>query len=84
MRYGVRSPRQYSISWFEFENRTRRQTPIPGGGFDLPHSAAAYIGASIWADDPAKAVTVYLRGDRVVGIDRATDHIAARLPTAVL
>ncbi len=79
VQYGFKPARSYSVHWFEFDNRAGSRTAIPGSSFDLPHSAAAYIGASIWADDPGKAVTVYLRGDQVVGIERANDHVAARL-----
>ena len=77
-RYGFSAAHEYSAHWFEFDNQTGSRTAIPGSGFDLPHSASQYVGASIWADDPAKAVTVYLRGEQVVGIERANDHIAAR------
>jgi hypothetical protein len=31
---------------------------------------AEYLAAEIRAEDPAKTVTVYLRGTQVVGIDR--------------
>jgi hypothetical protein len=78
-RYGFKAARECSAHWFEFDNQTGTRTAISGSSFDLPHAPAQYIGAAIWADDPAKAVTVYLRGEQVVGIERANDRMAARL-----
>jgi hypothetical protein len=70
-RYGFHEPRQYSVAWSVFDNRTGQRTPIAGAtGFGVPQAAAEYLAASIRSDDPRKTVTVYLRDGNVVGIDR--------------
>jgi hypothetical protein len=71
VRYGFHDARRYTVAWSEFDNATSRKTPIAGTGFDVPRSnGAAYLAADIHAEDPQKTVTVYLRGNEVVGIDR--------------
>jgi hypothetical protein len=71
-RYGFRAARQYSVQWSHFDNAESRKTPIAGATtFAVPRGASGYLAADIRADDPKKTVTVYLRGDQVVGIDRA-------------
>jgi hypothetical protein len=73
--YGFSRPRDYSVSWAVFENRSGAKTPIPGAsGQNVPKNTAQFIAAKISGEDETKAVTVYLRArDRsyeVVGIDR--------------
>jgi hypothetical protein len=70
VKYGFRGARNYSIQWFEFDNGTGARKPLPANSFDVPESAVQYIGARIGGDDPAKTVTVYLRSDEVIGVDR--------------
>ena len=71
VRYRMRQPKEYVARWFEFDNSSGQKTPITGAaGFSVPNSASAYVAAEIHSDDPRKTVTVFLRGDTVVGIDR--------------
>lgn len=69
--YGYAPPRNYSVQWFRFDNKTGVKTPLPGEtSFQIPSRNSEYYAADISAGDTRKAVTVYLRGDKVVGIDR--------------
>jgi hypothetical protein len=71
VKYGFEPARTYSIQWSVFDNSTSRKTPIAGAtGVDVPASGEPYLAADIRAADPRKTVTVYLRGNAVVGIDR--------------
>jgi hypothetical protein len=71
LKYGFEEPRQFTVTWSEFNNRTGVKTPIRGAaGWMVPPAATEYIAADIRSNDPRKTVTVYLRGVRVVGIDR--------------
>jgi hypothetical protein len=72
VKYGLRPSREaYSVAWSAYDNRTGQRTPISGAAdWTVPHGRAEYVAAAIKADDPRKTVTVYLRGDSVVGIDR--------------
>ncbi len=75
VKYGFQQPRQYSIQWSVFDNDADRKTPIPGAvGVALPRpqspAPSPYLAADIRSSDPRKTVTVYLRHDKVVGIDR--------------
>jgi hypothetical protein len=69
-----RPSRQYQVQWAEFNNSTGAHTPIRGEGLTIPGTSAAYIVATISAEDPKKSVHVYLRqhsgGWKVAGIDR--------------
>jgi len=72
VKYGFEGARAYSVQWFAFDNRTSRRTPIAGAeSFDVPPSPEPNLAAVIQANDPRKTVTVYLRGEQVVGIDRS-------------
>src|SRR5262249_6557984 len=72
VRYSFRGPRHFEVTWAGFDNQTSSRTPIPGANdFQVPKKAAEYLSAEICADDRVKTVTVYLRGNKVVGIDRA-------------
>jgi hypothetical protein len=72
VRYGFHAARQYSVAWSRFDNNANAKTPISvATGFDVPNASSQYLAADIRAEDPRKTVTVYLRGDQVVGIDRA-------------
>jgi hypothetical protein len=71
VKHGFREPRQYSIQWAAFDNNNNRRTPIAGAtSLDVPRSSSPYLAADIRSDDPRRTVTVYLRQDGVVGIDR--------------
>jgi hypothetical protein len=71
VRYGFRQPRQFSVQWSDFDNFGNRKSPIAGATrLDVPRRPAEYLAADIRSDDPRKNVTVYLRGNSVVGIDR--------------
>jgi hypothetical protein len=72
VRYGLHGARRYTVRWSVFDNATNEKTPIAGASFDVPRAnGAAYLAADIHAEDAQKTVTVYLRGNDVVGIDRA-------------
>jgi hypothetical protein len=71
VRYGFEQPRQFTVAWSVFDNESERKSPIAGAtGWEVPTSPAEYLAADIRGADPGRSVTVYLRGDRVVGIDR--------------
>jgi hypothetical protein len=71
VKYGFARARQYSVQWFDFDNQTSRLASIPGANtLTVPRSRSEYVAANVRAGDPAKTVTVYLRGNAVVGIDR--------------
>jgi hypothetical protein len=71
VKYGFQPARSYSVQWSVFDNLTSRKTAIPGATtFDAPRSAEPYLAAVIQAGDARKTVTVYLRDNEVVGIDR--------------
>jgi len=70
--------RRYRAHWAEFDNSTGAHTPIRGEGFTIPSTSAAYILATISAEDPKKSVRVYLRRQsgswEVVGVERTWRH----------
>lgn len=71
VRYGFRGPREYSVTWFDFDNQNGKKTPVAGAtGFALPPAAGQMRCAEIRTAASDHQVTVYLRGDQVVGIDR--------------
>ena len=71
VKYGFHDRRAYSLQWSEFDNLANRKAPIAGAtSIDVPRVQSAYLAADIRTEDPRKAVTVYLRGGAVVGIDR--------------
>ncbi|PWU03584.1 MAG: hypothetical protein C5B51_18780 [Terriglobia bacterium] len=71
VKYSFRGPGNYSVQWFDFENSSGEKAPIAGAaGYELPHSAAQMHAAEIRGSDSQKSLTVYLRGDQVLGIDR--------------
>jgi hypothetical protein len=69
-----RLSRQYQVQWAEFDNSTGAHTPIRSEGLTIPGTSAAYIVATIRADDPKKSVLVYLRRQsgnwEIAGIER--------------
>jgi hypothetical protein len=79
-KYGLTPPRQYTVRWARFDNRSQQQTPLAGSeNPTLPQEVAQstagnYFAAEIRAGDASKSVTVYLRNKagrlEVVGIDR--------------
>jgi hypothetical protein len=71
VKYGFRTSRQCSVRWSVFDNLSNKTAAIAGAtSFDVPRTAAKYLAAHIQADDPRKTVTVFLRQNSVVGIDR--------------
>jgi hypothetical protein len=71
VKYGFHKRREYTVKWSEFENAAGRKAPIAGAAtMNLPRARSEYLVADIQADDPQKTVTVYVRGEKVVGIDR--------------
>jgi hypothetical protein len=71
VKYGFAAPRSYEVRWFRFNNDTGERTPIAHTGTAVPQNAGAYLAAEIRAAGAgAPSVTVYLRGSKVVGIDR--------------
>jgi hypothetical protein len=71
VKYGFSRARGYRIRWYRFDNRTGQSSPIENASGDRLPQAGQYLMARI-ADPaaPAQTVEVYLRGDKVVGIDR--------------
>jgi hypothetical protein len=70
-KYRFHEGRKYSIAWSEFDNRENRKAPIAGAtSLDVPRARSEYLAEDIRTDEPRKAITVYLRQDKVVGIDR--------------
>jgi hypothetical protein len=70
-KYGFQPARQYAVQWSVFDNRTGERTPVRGAAtFTVPRAEAPYLAADIRGEDPKRTVTVYLRGEKVVGIDR--------------
>jgi hypothetical protein len=71
VKHGFHAPRQYSVQWSTFENAASRKGPIAGATtLDVPRGGSDYLAADIRSDDAQKTVTVYLRGNTVIGIDR--------------
>jgi hypothetical protein len=72
VKYGFSKPREYDARWFRFNNNTGQRTPISGAGLKLPRvSPGEYVGVEISSSgDANRTVTVYLRGNSVVGVDR--------------
>src|SRR5581483_5919909 len=65
---GFEKPRQYAVSWWDFDNQTGKKTPLPGAsGWDLPSGSSEMRIAEIRAENPNKTVLVYLRGQQVAG-----------------
>ncbi len=72
VKYGFQPARNYSIEWSEFDNQTGRGRRISDATSDrIPRSPSAYLVANIRSGDPGKTVSVYLRGNTIVGIDRS-------------
>jgi hypothetical protein len=71
VKHGFREPQPYTIAWSSFDNAANRKSPIAGAaGPTVPRSGSPYLAAEIHAANTSETVTVYLRQDRVVGIDR--------------
>jgi hypothetical protein len=71
VKYGFHATRQYSVQWSRFDNQANRKTPIAGAtSFAVPHDRGEYMAADIRSEEPEKTVTVYLRGEEVVGVER--------------
>ena len=70
-KYGFHAAREYVVDWSEFDNRLDRTRKLDRGrGFEVPRSASNYLAAEIRSTDQRQRVTVYLRGNQAVGIDR--------------
>ena len=72
VKHGYAEQRQYYDPWSSFDNAANRKSPIAGAtGPAVPRSDSPYLAADIHSRTiRAETVTVYLRQDRVVGIDR--------------
>ncbi len=76
VKHGFVDARNHKIQWSNFDNGTEAKTPISSASSArIPEvSDGGYLAAGITAEDPEKAVTVYLRKSggklSVVGIDR--------------
>lgn len=71
VKYRFREPQRYAVRWFSFDNQSGQRTAIANArSFELPRSATTFLMAEIRSGDPGKSVDVYLRGLRVVGVDR--------------
>jgi hypothetical protein len=75
LKYRFEAERNYSISWFRFNNDDDSRVPIPGAmDRQIPPADYPYIGAEILSGDPHRNVLVYLRKQGStwlpVGIDR--------------
>jgi hypothetical protein len=69
--HAFREPRGYTVTWSEFDNVSGRQLAIPGAsGWRIPRTGSEYLAAEIRGEEPGKGVTVYLRGERVLGVER--------------
>ncbi len=68
--YGYSPKRSYSVQWFRFNNETEAKDALPaGGGFRVPQVGGEYLCAQIRSEDARKTVDVYLRNNKVVGIE---------------
>ena len=71
VKYGFGPKRAYTVQWARWDNERARAEPVTGAtGPSLPSVAAPYLAATIGAAGQKHTVTVYLRGDSIVGIDR--------------
>lgn len=71
VRYGFAQPRQYRIAWFAFDNIRESKAIIPGAsGPRIPRSGSDYLAAEIRGPETGRTVTVYLRGDKIAGLER--------------
>ncbi len=73
------APRKYSMEWARFDNQSGGMAPLGKSGPDLPPelrqaAPGTYWAATVQADDPSKAVKVFLLKSRggwtVAGIER--------------
>ncbi len=80
VKYGFTKARSFQATWFRFDNKEDRLTPIQSArSFQLPDEAIrvdnnAYCAVRIQGDDPYKTVMIYLRkesgGFKAVGAER--------------
>ena len=71
VKYGFLPARGYTFAWSDFHNATGKSTPIAGAAdATVPQTASAFVVAEIRSGDPRKTVRVYLRNDKVVGLER--------------
>lgn len=66
-------PNPVRIAWSVFDNRAGTRTPIPGAaGPRVPPSTAEYLAATLsYSDADKRTIAVYLRGGKVVGVERS-------------
>ena len=80
VRYGFHQPKQYTISWAAFDNKSGTASPIAGAVSPaIPQSNSQYLAAHIDAED-GRSVTVYVRANEVVGVERTWIGKDAPLP----
>lgn len=60
------------IAWSVFDNHAGTLTPIPGAaGPRVPASSAEYLAATLsYTDTDKRTIAVYLRGGKVIGVER--------------
>jgi hypothetical protein len=76
-RYGLMSPRAFTVEWFSLDNQTGRLSPLAGGSdFSIPAAGAGsrYLAARISGAEAGRTTSVYLRSMTgsfaVVGVER--------------
>jgi hypothetical protein len=80
VRYGFHRPKQYTIAWLAFDNKTGTASPIAGAASAaIPQSNSQYLAARIDGGD-GRSVTVYVRRNEVVGLERSWIAKDAQLP----
>jgi hypothetical protein len=68
---GFNAAREYQIQWFNFDNATGAKTVLSGAASAQAPQGGEYTMAEIQtAGDNAKKVLVYVKANRVIGIDR--------------
>lgn len=71
LKYNFIAAREYDIQWSEFDNETGRTTQIAAEtSMRLPRTGDYLMARISSASDPQKIVRVYVRGGKVIGIDR--------------
>jgi hypothetical protein len=70
-KYGVAPERSYNVRWARWDNDTETSHPIAGAsGPGVPRRDMPWLAATIDAGNSKQTVTVYLRRNSVVGIER--------------
>jgi hypothetical protein len=70
VKHNLAPARDYKVQWFHFNNSTGERAAIAGAATMAVPRESGYVAAEIRGADENKLVRVYVRGDRVVGVDR--------------